>query len=357
MSFTLDQTREWPDAEGDSAVDALLVDRRRIIHSTAFRRLQYKTQAFLPFEADHFRTRLTHTLEVAHIGMDLARRFEVSAEWVEAVCLAHDLGHGPFGHAGERALNDLTAGVGGFEHNDQSLRVVTHLEHPYPSFRGLNLTRAVLSALSGHSGRYDRAWTGRGDGLVSQLASWADRLAYDAGDIEDALGAELVRPDQLAGLDLWREALRQIDRRYRDRPIHAIRRGMCEAIQQVVIDDLSIVTGREGRETLSVSPTVAGWLDEWEQCLLSCVYRHPRVARTDAICEQIIGRLFETYRSDQRLLPARYGDRVGAEPIERVIADYVSGMTDRFCLKVYRQLFGEDDMLITSLASSVDATS
>jgi len=349
MSRTYDYTREQTDPQEQDFSDPLVLDRHRIVHSMAFRRLQYKTQVFLPLEADHFRTRLTHTLEVAQMGIYLSGRFGGNAALVELICLAHDLGHGPFGHAGERALDELVKDFGGFEHNDQSLRVVRYLERPYPYFVGLNLTQAVLTGLEAHAGRYDRDWSVQSGNLESQLSSWADRLAYDAGDLEDALGAELLGPESLEPLRLWQSAAGRIDPELLTRPVGAIRRILCEALQQTVIDGLQVKTLTDCQEQIELSSQIDDDLTELEEFLADEVYRHPKVARADDACQKIISRIFEKYRREPDLLPERYLRRQQHEPLERIIADFISGMTDRFCLKVYRQMYGGDDNLLNSL--------
>ncbi len=190
----------------------LVLDRQRVVHSSAFRRLQYKTQVFLTAE-DHFRTRLTHTLEVAHLARILAAALGLDAELAEVVALAHDLGHPPFGHAGERALDELLRAQGGFEHNSHALRVVEYLEHPYPHFRGLNLTLVVRQCLAKHSTRFDRPGAhplqdGRPPPPEGQVAALADRLAYALHDLQDGLYAGLIEPASLRDLSLWVEAYR-----------------------------------------------------------------------------------------------------------------------------------------------------
>ncbi len=338
-------TRQHHDPDGQRYANPFLLDRHRIVHSMAFRRLQYKTQAFLAFHADHFRTRMVHSLEVAQIGMVLAGKFSANTQLTELLCLAHDLGHAPFAHAGERALNDICSSCGGFEHNEQSLRTVQYLERPYPDFPGLNLTNAVLSGMKGHSGRYDRHWSDHTGQLASQLASWADRLAYDAGDLEDALGCDIINPTQLDSLAIWKLASERLRERCSDRPFPAIRRPLCEAVQSIVIEQL-----RMGDAVSIELPTVSDTqLTELEEFLLNNVYLHPKMVETDDICMKIIARLFEKYRAEPSLLPKRYLRRQHEDSVERIITDFISGMTDRFCLKVYRQLFGPDDKLINSL--------
>jgi len=186
-------------------------DRDRIMHCSAFRRLDFKTQVFVPHECDHFRTRLTHTLEVAQIGRAIGRALRLNEDLIEATALAHDLGHPPFGHCGEGVLDELMADEGGFEHNRQSLRVVDYLEHPYPAFRGLNLTAAVRECLARHQTRYDTPACGDFDAslqapLEGQVVDLADEIAYTAADLEDALAAEWIITDDLASLALWRRA-------------------------------------------------------------------------------------------------------------------------------------------------------
>jgi dGTPase len=326
--------------------DPFLLDRHRIIHSTSFRRLQYKTQVFLPFEADHFRNRMTHTLEVAQMGQVLARRFGANAQVLELICLAHDLGHTPFGHAGEHVLNQLTSAVGGFEHNDQSLRVVTELEKPYPWFAGLNLTAGVLNGLRTHAGRYDRVdatYTGASPiatptpSLESSLAAWSDRLAYDAGDLEDAIGAEMLTADALNGLTLWRWASERLSASLRDRPIHVVRRVLCEAIQRIVIAELRVAGA-----TVVCDSAILDELNRFEEHMLNQVYLHSRVARNAELARRVLTRLFEWFTSDPHRLPVRFARRVGDEVLLRVVADYISGMTDRFCLRCYREIFPDD---------------
>lgn len=348
MADDLDHTREHPDPDEGRWADSFLLDRHRIVHAMAFRRLQYKTQVFLPFEADHFRNRMTHTLEVAQTGMALAERLGGDRMVTELICLAHDLGHGPFGHAGERALDAVMADFGGFEHNDQSLRVVTYLERPYPYFSGLNLTRAVRAGLRSHGGRHDRPGRPRSGGRESDLAGWADRLAYDAGDLEDAIGAGLVSVQSLAGLDLWRRAVDRLAKPFRDRPIHAVRRVICEAIQHVVAEGLTVHAG--GAVHLGSETTKD--LTEFEEFLLNNVYRHRDVSENDQACNQIITRLFDACRHRPQLMPQRFLRRRQVDRLERIVGDYISGMTDRFCLKTYRQVFGDDDMLLALLKTT-----
>lgn len=321
-------------------------DRDRILHSTAFRRLDYKTQVFVPHEHDHFRTRLTHTLEVAQIGRNVARALGLNEDLVEAVALAHDVGHPPFGHAGEAALAERMAEHGGFEHNLQSLRVVTHLEHPYPGFRGLNLTGAARECLARHDTRYDRPG---GEGLApleGQVVDRADEIAYTSADLEDALVAGWLSLDDVDGLELWRRAWDRAERDYpRARPIHKqIRAG--KNVLAILADDLVATTranlarmeidsptaGRNGPgRAVGFSGEIAAAAEQMQDFLLERVYRDPRSADHDERGRAIIRELFEAYTRDPQTLPARYARRANDEGLQRVICDYIAGMTDRYC--------------------------
>ncbi len=344
-----DLAREFEDPEELFFGDPLLLDRHRILNSTSFRRLGYKTQVFLPLEADHFRTRLTHSLEVAHIAGLLAHRFGANPALAETISLAHDLGHGPFGHSSETILNKLLADVGGFEHNHQSLRVVEYLEGPYPWFRGLNLTRATRAGMEVHNTPYDRPeLLDTVASLEGQLANWADRLAYNTADLEDALGANLITQDHLADLSLYRKAWDRLDSRLREKPFHAIRRIVLGHIQMILIEGLELRQAN-GVPLLALRDAILHDLKETEKFLLNRVYLCPQLLDTTHKVQEVISRLFARYRKEPELLPNRYLSRQTESPVDRIIGDYISGMTDRFCLKTYRQLFGEDDILLRSI--------
>jgi len=335
-------------------------DRDRIVHCSAFRRLDYKTQVFVPHEQDHHRTRLTHTLEVAQIARTLARAVGANEDVVEAVALAHDLGHPPFGHAGEAALNEAMAGAGGFEHNRQSLRVVDYLEHPYPAFRGLNLTRAVRRCLAKHETRYDHPGDGElDDGLAAalegQLVDLADELAYTSADLADALSAKWITPDDLADLALWREAWRRAREAMPDaRAIHH-RIQACRNVLGTMADDVVAETTRRIAEMRPASPDevqragrrVAGFSPDWDapvrqlqQFMLERVYEHPVADGHSGRGRGIIADLFAAYLADASRLPGRYQARIPAEGDRRVICDYIAGMTDRFCRQEHERISG-----------------
>jgi len=322
------------------------LDRHRIVNSTAFRRLEHKTQAFVAEGADHFRTRLTHSFEVAQIARWLARQLVVNVDLAEAAALAHDLGHSPFGHAGEAALNACMAEGGGFEHNAQSLRVVEYLEHPYPWFRGLNLTFETREALGRHVSPHDapEVPAGRQPTIEAQIASLADRLAYDVHDLDDAVLAEVVGDDDLSTLRLWRRARQEIGLPAAAPP--AVRRPTLDRIAAVLwasaveqsrqrIRCAGVASPdevRAQREPLvALDGAVEAALEELEAFLLAKVYRHERVAREDAAARRIIAELFDAYRADPSRLPERFARRIGAQGRDRVVCDYIAGMTDRFC--------------------------
>ncbi len=427
------------------------LDRHRIIECTAFRRLERKTQVFAAAHHDHFRTRLTHTLEAAQIARCLARHLGVNEDLAEAITLAHDLGHPPFGHAGEAALAEAMADHGGFNHNAHSLRVVDYLEHPFPAFRGLNLTAATLEGLADHATRYDRpventtgaddatggtddttgsadSTTGGGGGSTSveaQIASVADRIAYDCHDLEDAIGAGFVGREQLAEVELWRLGERTLvrtapptsrtagptDPAGKARPtastgdpttedrmagmtshsIHAVRRAVLDAVLDHLLTDVIQTTqaalastgsgdeapaagsplgcssksrsgtppssplnkgGKRGVERhartelapVAFSPEVDTKLIDLERFLIERVYTHPEIVEMDDRGREMVVALFEAYRNDPAKLPARFAARVAEQGLDRVICDYVAGMTDGFCQKAYDAVANNRDI-------------
>jgi len=352
--------RRYPEVSGTGVgADAFVVDRHRIVHSAAFRRLQYKTQVFVTHEHDHFRTRLTHTLEVAALARRLARALGVNAALVEAVALAHDLGHPPFGHAGEQALASRMAGHGGFEHNVQALRIVEFLEHPYPAFRGLNLTYEVREGLAKHETRFDRpGWHELADGtrgpLEGQIASLADRIACDCHDLEDAIGAKLIEREELDSLAIWRDAAEAVEERYGCRPLPAVRRPILDAVEDALLKDVVEETTRRiggakvetaddvracSRELAGLSEAMEERLAALEGFLAEHLYRHHRLVRMDDKAGRFIRRLFDAYLETPGLLEPRFADRIAEQGLHRVICDYIAGMTDRFCQDEYKRLF------------------
>lgn len=339
----LDFSRQHVDAD---AVDVppLELDRQRILHSTAFRRLQYKTQVFVAPESDHFRTRLTHTLEVAHVARRLAGMLGCNADLAETVALAHDLGHPPFGHAGERQLNECLRDCGGFEHNDQSLRVVEYLEHPYPAFRGLNLTRAVRACLARHQTLYDRpSHDARPEQqreaapLESSVADWGDQIAYCLHDLQDGIFAEFIRLSELTRISLWTGCYHGPDGETPHWRGHV--RPALDRILQLLLTDLVQMNRAEPQAALRLSATRQQQLDELAAFLARSVYQHHRVLRSDAKARRVIAAIFDAYCRQPQLLPPRYLSRVDQQGLPRVAADYIAGMTDRFCADEHARLF------------------
>jgi len=331
--------RDHPDPVTD--LPPLVLDRQRVVHAAAFRRLQHKTQVFVALEADHFRTRLTHTLEVAHLARVLAEALGRSAGLAEVVALAHDLGHPPFGHAGERALDECLRDHGGFEHNAHTLRVVEYLEHPYPDFRGLNLTRVVRECLAKHSTRYDRPGVHPlrdgspppPEGVVVDLA---DRLTYGLHDLQDGLYAGLLQPRDLAAVALWRRAYDGAvpgGESWRGRLRPAIDR-----MQQLLVADVCIASSAGDEPRLS--PAMEQQLGELESLLLERVYRDERLVQMDERARRVVRETFDAFTSEPGRLPPRFARRVDRDGLHRVVADYIAGMTDRFCLQERERLLG-----------------
>lgn len=329
-------------ADPHATGDPLSVDRQRIIHSAAFRRLEYKTQVFVALEGDHYRTRLTHTLEVANLARVLAGRLGLNAELAECVALAHDLGHPPFGHAGERALDACLREAGGFEHNAHSLRVVEYLEHPYPEFRGLNLTRAVRECLAKHTTQFDTPGShplqdGKPAPREGQIAGLADRLAYGLHDLQDGLHAGLLDARTLADLDLWHQCYAGPSPSESGAWRGHLRPAM-DRIQQTLIDDVASRSGHGGG-LIGLSQSCDARLSELEAFLMQNLYRNSRLVRMDSKARRIIQAVFDAYVGEPRLMPKRYFDRVEQLGAARVAADYIAGMTDRFCLDEHARLF------------------
>jgi len=352
--------RVFPDHE-PAYRTAFQRDRDRIIHTTAFRRLEYKTQVFVISEGDHYRTRLTHTLEVAQIGRTLARALGVNEDLTEAICLGHDLGHPAFGHSGERTLNDLMANHGGFDHNRQTLRIVEKLERRYPDWPGLNLTWEVREGLVKHETEYD---VSDADGyepalacsLEGQIANVADELAYTAHDLDDGLRSGLLSPFALQDVILWQELTQGLDldpcaelaKLDRHRLIRAlIGNGVTDAVRETArrireekIDSEANLRAR-GAPIIGFSEPVATRLRELRTFLYEQLYRHWRVVRMAAKAERMLRALFDAYITEPAQLPDTVQVRLAgaAEPMERLICDYVAGMTDRFALEEYARLF------------------
>jgi dGTPase len=336
-------------------------DRDRVIHCSAFRRLEYKTQVFVNHEGDYYRTRLTHTMEAAQVTRTLARALQLNEDLAEAIALAHDLGHTPFGHAGERTLDRLMAPHGGFEHNAQSLRIVDLLEERYPAFRGLNLSWEVREGIVKHSTRYDRPQVREFDAerapcLEAQIVDFTDEIAYNAHDIDDGLKSGMLDPDELATVPLWADALAEARRRAPDSAAHVVRYlGVRLLLDRMVNDLIGSLLARLGErriETLDdvrkvkprlveFSPELTERNRELKAFLYDRLYTHHRVTRMTQKADRIMSALFEVYMAEPKQLPPHVQRRVreDGEPVPRVIADYIAGMTDRFALEEYKKLF------------------
>jgi dGTPase len=335
-------------------------DRDRIIHCSAFRRLEYKTQVFVNHEGDYYRTRLTHTMEAAQITRTIARAMRLNEDLAEAVALAHDLGHTPFGHAGERVLDRLMQPYGGFEHNAQSIRIVDRLEERYPEFRGLNLSWEVREGIVKHSTRYDRPQVAEFDAsraptLEAQIVDYADEIAYNAHDIDDGIKSGLLTPDDLEEASLWREHHGEVRARHPGAEGRIVRyqsvRRMIDAFVTDLIEATEGRVGERGVRTLDdvraikpklveFSPSMDERVRELKALLFERLYNHHRVLRMAAKAERIMTDLFGTYMDEPRQMPPEVVRRIDeGEERARVVADYIAGMTDRFALDEYKKLF------------------
>jgi dGTPase len=333
-------------------------DRDRIIHTTAFRRLEYKTQVFVITEGDYYRTRLTHEIECNQIGRSIGQPLQCNVDLIEAIILAHDLGHSPFGHAGEYTLRDLMEPYGGFEHNRQSLRIVEELEERYPRFHGLNLTFEVREGIVKHETDYDIVDASGYDSelaatLEAQIASVADELAYTTHDLDDGLRSGMLTLEQVSGLDAWKGAVRRISRKYSgvkgDMQRYAVVRDLigyyiadCLHTTDRKITDLGIdsVDGvRHAERLCMLSPEVQAEFDELKATLLQNMYRHYRVIRMQEKARIILTGLFNGYMATPETLPAWIQTRIDGEGKARVICDYIAGMTDRFATEEHQRLF------------------
>jgi dGTPase len=363
-----EQTRGRRFAEAQAPTrNAYQRDRDRIVHSTAFRRLVYKTQVFLNHEGDLFRTRLTHSLEVAQLARSIARALGLHEDLVEAVALAHDLGHTPFGHAGQDALNDCMADFGGFEHNLQSLRVVDHLEERYPSFDGLNLSFETREGVLKHCSlanaeRLEQAEPG-GVGrrfidrtqpsLEAQLCNLADAIAYNAHDIDDGVRSGLISIEQLLQVELFAHYHQQTlveHPRLTEKPrrvlYETIRRMLSDQVYDV-IDTTRQAVARAGVQTadearlagplVAFSASMKARTSELKKFLFASLYRHAQVVQTTGHAQQAVRELFAAYLSRPAEMPADFA--AGAD-LHRAVADYIAGMTDRFALREHERLTG-----------------
>ncbi len=341
-------------------------DRDRIIHSTAFRRLEYKTQVFVNHEGDLFRTRLTHSLEVAQIARSIARNLRLNEDLVEAISLAHDLGHTPFGHAGQDALHGCMRSHGGFEHNLQSLRVVDLLEQRYAAFDGLNLCFETREGILKHCALKNARLLGevgerfikrQRPSLEAQLANLADEIAYNNHDVDDGLRSGLLTVEQLAGVGIFARHMKVV---HHEHPKIDQRRLVHETVRRMIgtlVMDLTRqsaanikVRGPRTIDDVRATPALVAFSasvqreqQELKRFLRVNLYQHHQVARMTNKAQRIIHDLFETFFNDPKLMPAQY-HAPAAEATARTVADYVAGMTDRYAIREYRRLFTVDEI-------------
>ncbi|HBF12668.1 MAG TPA: deoxyguanosinetriphosphate triphosphohydrolase [Deltaproteobacteria bacterium] len=349
-------------------------DRDRVIHSRAFRRLEYKTQVFVNHEGDYYRTRLTHSLEVAQIARSIARSLRLNEDLAEGVSLAHDLGHTPFGHSGEHVMSRLMKEFGGFEHNKQSFRVVTLLEDRYPLFPGLNLTYEFLEGITKHRSEYDLPEGGIFERkgyptLEAQLCNFADEIAYNNHDIDDGLKSGMISLEQLKDVEIWQTHFEPICKKMATHPVQMQILQCVRALINFQVTDLITETLRnieklkiknlddvkvKAKNCVSFSEKVQKQNQELKRFLLQNLYRHYRVIRMADKAERIITELFKAYVKNPKIIPPDFLNHYVSikkmfpqkaekneygEQVERIVCDYIAGMTDRFALDEYKKLF------------------
>ncbi len=336
-------------------------DRDRVLHTTAFRRLEYKTQVFVNHEGDYYRTRLTHTLEVAQIGRSIARVLGANEDLVEAICLVHDIGHPPFGHSGEATLSKLMADHGGFDHNQQALRNVTVLTKRYPGFPGLNLTYEMREGIVKHETEYDFSSVpdeyqpNKRGSLEAQIANIADELTYTAHDLDDGLYAGLLTPQQLDGIGVWELGKQELgfkSSEFNELTRHSLVRRLIGVLVRDVTEAtharLAKAEPESPDELQNLSENVIGHSEEMAKMekelksfLYEHMYQHYRVVRMAQKAERFINQLFEAYVEEPKQLPDSTQNRWenGNGSLQRVICDYIAGMTDRFALDEYQRMF------------------
>jgi dGTPase len=335
-------------------------DRDRIIYSTAFRRLEYKTQVFVNHEGDYYRTRLTHTLEVSQIAKSIARALGLNEDLVEAVSLAHDLGHTPFGHSGEDALGEIMQEHGGFEHNSQGLRVVDHLEDRYPDFPGLNLTYEVREGIIKHSTPFDRPRPAipfelKGSPLLEiQVVDIADEIAYDNHDLDDGITSGLIKESELKAVGLWRQTDKDVRQRYPRVKGEVLKHQIISSLINKQITDLLNRTEanikrfkvRAAQDAFKIPERIVTMSSSMHamrlpmrEFLTEKLYKHYRVVRMSSKAHRFITSLFQVYLEKPEQLPPNTQARLKKEDKHRVICDYIAGMTDRYALDEYKKFF------------------
>jgi len=333
-------------------------DRARIIHSRAFRRLEYKTQVFLSGTADHLRTRLTHTIEVASISRTIARALGLNEDLAEAIALAHDLGHSPFGHSGEAVLDELMRGHGGFEHNLQSLRIVEVIEQKYPRFAGLNLSWEVREGLHKHQKFYDPPTPRTPEkytspSLEAQIANLADEITYYSHDLDDGLDFQLITPQQLEELEVWQDSHREVRRHFprlrgRELSSYVIRCIIDRQVQDVIAtsEDFIAQSGvrsvddvrRQKKPLIRYSVSLLKANQALRKFLYKNLYYHPRVASANGLACVLLKDVFHHYLEKPSLLGEATARRIRKDGVHRTVCDYLSGMTDRYLMEEHERL-------------------
>jgi dGTPase len=348
--------RLYPEAE-HAYRTAFARDRDRIVHSRAFRRLEYKTQVFVPHEGDHYRNRLTHTLEGAQIARTLARALRLNEDLAEAIALGHDLGHPPFGHAGERVLDELLAADGGFDHNRQTLRIVDWLEDRYPAFRGLNLSSETREGLLKHGAHWPHPVPlpprAAAPSLEAQLADLADEIAYLNHDLDDGLRSGLLTDGLLDAVPLWRTTRAAVITRIGAANESVLHAQTIIALINKLVTDLIVASAQRIRASgvasadavralpqplVGASEELAAEQRVLKRFLHERLYQHPRVIASMQQAEETLSALYRAYREDPARLPPQVAGRSAEEGEARAIADYIAGMTDRFALAEHERI-------------------
>ena len=333
-------------------------DRDRVIHSSSFRRLEYKTQVFVNHEGDNYRTRLTHSLEGAQIGRSVARSLALNEDLTECLVLGHDLGHTPFGHSGEKVMAELMADHGGFEHNRQTLRILEVLEERYPKFPGLNLTWEIREGIIKHQadsdGRAPAEYAaGEAPTLEAQLVDFVDEIAYNNHDIDDGLSSGMITVEKIRAVELFRDSYEEVRaegiRGERLMRHQTVRRIISRCTKDLVETTLKTVRDanvasvedvrRAGRRLVGYSPEMARRVKELKEFLFTNLYRHYRVVRMGDKAGRVLRDLFLSYVGEPLQLPPHYQERIPRDGVHRVVCDYIAGMTDRFAVDEHRKLF------------------
>jgi dGTPase len=355
--------RQYPDKEPQYRT-SFQRDRDRVIHTSAFRRLEYKTQVFNNFEGDYFRTRLTHTLEVAQVGRTIARALGANEDLIEAICLAHDIGHAAFGHSGETTLNKLLAAQGGYDHNKQSFRIVTKLERRYPNWPGLNLTWEVREGIVKHETEYDVSDAAkfnpelRGD-LEAQIANVADELAYTTHDLDDGIRSGMINHHMFAELKLWQMVIASVGWDGKGEMTELMRHRIIRRLVGILISDVVEATNarieasraKSYLDIQKLDHNVIGYSEaikpinkELKTFLFENLYSHTRVVEMARRAELVLTTIFNAYVAKPEMLPADFQGFIPERGKERTVGDYIAGMTDRFAEQEYNRLMGSSQL-------------